>query len=171
MPQVSVPASPKRRKLRLVRPGDVPDDLVVVIRATPASVEEAVDDIALDALKSGRTYVILGDHGEREPLFGISVFAYHSQVGLADLLVRFDEAPAFLESRVGKLRSAGFVVLPTGANLDHFDVQLLPGQPDKGDGEPAGAVRTAAARLVATAGELQPNPVYFGGPDTMVEEP
>ena len=154
----------------MVRPDAVPDDLVVVIRATPASVEEAVNDITRDALESGRTYAVLGDHGEREPLFGVSVFAYRSEVGLVELLVRFDEAPAYLESSVGELRSAGLALLPTGTNLDHFDVQLLPGQADEGNGEPAGAVRAAAARLLAAAGDLRPNPAYAGGLDTVAEE-
>jgi hypothetical protein len=81
---------------------------------------------------------------------------------VAEALARFDEAPSYLEARLGALRSAGFVVLPTGANVDHFDVQLLPGHADEDAGEPVVAVRKAAARLVAAAGELRRNPAYAG---------
>jgi hypothetical protein len=140
----------------------VPDDLVVVVRATPASVEATVEDIAVDALESGRTYAVQDEAGEREPLFGVSVFARRPEVPVAEALARFDEAPSYLEARVGVLRSAGFVVLPTGANADHFDVQLLPGHADEDAGEPVVAVRDAAARLVAAAGELRRNPAYAG---------
>jgi hypothetical protein len=83
-------------------------------------------------------------------------------VPLIELLSRFDEAPSYLEAQVGALQSARFVVLPTDANVDHFDVQLLSGQAEVTD-EPAAVVWEAAARLVAAAGELRPNPAYSGG--------
>jgi hypothetical protein len=80
------------------------------------SVEDAINDIAVDALESGQTYVVQNERGEREPLFGASVFALRAGVPLIELLSRFDEAPSYLEAQVGALRSARFVVLPTGAN-------------------------------------------------------
>jgi hypothetical protein len=109
----------------MLRADAVADDLVVVVRAAPASVEDAINDIAVDALESGQTYVVQNERGEREPLFGVSVFALRAGVPLIELLSRFDEAPSYLEAQVGALQSARFVVLPTGANVDHFDVQLL----------------------------------------------
>jgi hypothetical protein len=146
----------------MLRADAVPDDLVVVVRAAPASVEDAINDIAVDALESGQTYVVQNERGEREPLFGVSVFALRAGVPLIELLSRFDEAPSYLEAQVGALQSARFVVLPTGANVDHFDVQLLSGQAEVTD-EPAAVVWEAAARLVAAAGALRPNPAYSGG--------
>ena len=154
----------------MVRSDAVPDDLVVVVRAAPASVDEAVDDIAHDALQSGRTYAVLDEAGRREALFGVSTFAHRPGVSLLTVLARFDDAPSYLEARVGALRAAGFKVLPTGTNLDHFDVQLLPGQGDDDADEPVLAVRTAATQLVAAAGELRPNPTYHEESDRTLEE-
>ncbi len=54
----------------------------------------------------------------------------------------------------------GFEVLPTGANLDHFDVQLVPGR-SVADGPADPAALVSAARLmIQVAGELLPNPAY-----------
>jgi hypothetical protein len=165
-----VSVSPRRRKLRLVRADAVPADLVLLVRAAPASVDEAVDDIARDALQSGRTYVVLDETGKREPLFGVSTFAHRPGVSVLSLLARFDDAPSYLEAQVGAMRSAGFTVLPTGTNPDHFDIQLLPGRADDNADEPVLAVRAAAARLVAVAGELRPNPIYHEESDRTVED-
>lgn len=58
---------------------------------------------------------------------------------------------------------AGFEVVPTGADADHFDVQLIAGVTER-DAPPSEAeVREAATRLLDAAGELQPNPSYAGG--------
>jgi hypothetical protein len=69
------PHRSKRRKVRQVRAGDTPDDLVVVIPATPASRAQAADDIAEAARVSAEVYVILHENGFRELLFGVSVYA------------------------------------------------------------------------------------------------
>jgi hypothetical protein len=61
-------------------------------------------------------------------------------------------------------------VIPTGGNLDHYDVHLLDGVAEEDEREPAEA-RTAAARLLAAAGPLRPNPAYAGGAATTPEEP
>ena len=42
----------------MLRPGDPPSDLVVVIRAAPATAREVIDDLAEDALASGLAYAI-----------------------------------------------------------------------------------------------------------------
>jgi hypothetical protein len=68
------------------------------------------------------------------------------------------------------VREAGFEVLPTGVNPDHYDVQLVGGQREE-DLEPLAAIRGAAERLVAAAGDLKPNPAYSGGIDRSSPEP
>ena len=59
----------------MVRGDETPDDLVLVIRASPATRPECVADLVADAVRSGRLYVVADRHGRREVLFGISVFA------------------------------------------------------------------------------------------------
>jgi hypothetical protein len=82
--------------------------LVVVVRAAPASVEDAISDIAVDALESGQTYVVQNERGEREPLFGVSVFALRSAPARGPVSLRFS---AQLLGGPGRtLRSASFVV-------------------------------------------------------------
>lgn len=154
----------------MLREEGPPDDLVLVIRACPATREECVADIVADALRSGRLYVVADPAGGREVLFGVSVFARRPGVAPVEILVRFDAAPAYLEAAVGNLRSAGFDVLPTGGNPDHYDVQLVPGQREE-DLEPLAAIRAAADRLVAAAGDLLPNPAYAGASGQPSEEP
>ena len=148
----------RHRKHRMLRSGDVPGDLVVVIRATLATRAEAVADIAKDARVSADTYVV-GQGDEVELLYGVSVFA--RRPGPRDVLERFVEAPTYLEVTVGVVRAAGFSVLPTGANPDHFDVQLVSGRPES-QPAPEHDVAAAAARLVRAAGDLLPNPFYAG---------
>lgn len=154
----------------MLRAGDPPPDLVVVIRAAPATAREVIDDLAEDALASGLAYAIEPEPGHREPLFGVSVFARPPGVEVATVLARFDDAPAYLETTVGVLRAAGFVVWPTGAVGNHFDVQLLPG---RSESKPTSleAVRSAAIRLLGIAGELRLNPAYASGGATPLEEP
>ena len=79
-------------------------------------------------------------------------------------------APEYLEAAVGALRGAGLEVLPTGVNPDHYDVQLVGGQREE-DLEPLAAIRAAAERLLAAAGDLRPNPAYSGGVGRPSEEP
>lgn len=55
------------------------------------------------------------------------------------------------------------ILLPTGSNPDHYDVQLLPGRVEGVDPE-AGRdeLRGAVLRLLLAAGEFHPNPAYAG---------
>jgi hypothetical protein len=159
---------PRRRKVRHVRPGDVPHDLVVVIRASPASRAGAAEDIAEAARLSSEVNVVEHQDGFREVLYGVSVYARRPGVE-PDVLSRFKAAPAYLAAPVGRLRAAGFPVLPTGAHPDHFDVQLVPGRGER-DLVTDDAVTTAARRLVDTAGDLQPNPFYAGAGDESPED-
>lgn len=154
----------------MLREGETPDDLVLVIRASPATRQECIADIAADALRSGRLYAVPGAAGRREVLFGISVFARRVGVAPVEVLARFDAAPAYVEASVGTLRSAGFEVLPTGVNPDHYDVQLVGGQGEE-DLEPLAAIRAAAERVVLAAGDLRPNPAYSGISGRPSEEP
>ena len=144
----------------MVRPDEAPDDLVVVVRATPPSLTETADDIANAARLSAEVYVLERDDGSRELLYGVSVYARRAAAE-PDVLVRFSASPCFLQVTVGLLTAAGFPVVPTGAARDHFDVQLVP---DRLEGDPAedAVVVRAAARLVSRAGDLQPNPFYAG---------
>ncbi len=170
LPRVTDPAlSPRRRKARMVRPGPPPDDLVVVLRATPGSLEAALDDIADAALQSAAIYVV-EDGPIRCLLFGVSVFAVPAGGTPADVLDRFAAAPSYVEATVGALRVAGFPVIPTGANPDHYDVQLLD-RVAENENRAAAAVKMAAMRVLAVAGPLRPNPAYAGGGPTMTEEP
>jgi hypothetical protein len=136
-----------------------PDDLLVVLRATPSDVDEAISEIADDAGESANVYVVTID-GRTELLHGVSVFAQRDGVGVNLVLERFAYAPRYCSARVGDLRGAGFEVLPTGANPDHFDVQLIPSR--SVDGGPADRVSLlgAARRMVQVAGDLLPNPAY-----------
>jgi hypothetical protein len=154
----------------MVRGGDTPDDLVLVIRACPATRQECVADLVADALRSGRLYVVADREGRPEVLFGISVFARRPGVALVEVLARFDSAPAYLEAAVGSLRGGGLDVLPTGVNPDHYDVQLVAGQREE-DLEPLTAIKAAVDRLVAAAGDLRANPAYAGASGQLSEEP
>ena len=84
----------------MVRPEGSPDELLVVVRATPANRDVAVAKIADDAEKSARVYVV----AEREAmvvLHGGSVCAHRDGVALVDLLRRFPVSSA----RVGHRRA------------------------------------------------------------------
>lgn len=116
-------------------------------------------EIAEDAAESANVYVItIG--GRTELLHGVSVFAQRDGIGVNLVLERFAYAPRYCAARVGDLRRAGFEVLPTGANLDHFDVQLVPGRSvEDGPADPTALAR-AALLMIQVAGELLPNPAY-----------
>lgn len=65
---------------------------------------------------------------------------------------------------MGTLRVAGFPVLPTGANPDHYDVQLLPGRLE-GSSPADIELGRAAGLLLDSADDSQPNPAYAVGTD------
>lgn len=156
--------SEKRRKSRLLRDEPPAADALVVLRAAAADRERTIRNAVEDAIDSGATYVVARPGGSREVLYGISVFAKREGVEVGDVLRLFPRSRSFFRVSVGAIRTAGFEVLPTGSNPDHYDVQLLPGRiegvdPDGGREELRGAV----LRLLLAAGELHPNPAYAGG--------
>ncbi len=157
------PPSPKRRKLRLLRAGDLPSDATLLIRATPASVDAAVTDLAAGALDSAEIYEVELPDGRRVSLYAVSVFSRPGGADPNELLRRFPRAPCYLEASVAAVRSAGFAVLPTGATPEHYDILLV------GSGAPVrvspsmAELTSAARRLVEVCGEMRPNPSYAGG--------
>jgi hypothetical protein len=157
------PPSPRRRKVRMLRPGGPPHDMTLLVRATPASIDEATVDIAEDALESAAVYEVQRHGGERVALYGVSVFARLPGVPPVEVLRRFASSPYYLEATAGAVRAAGFDVLPTGASPDHFDVLLIDGRPPDEPLLPLIDVRAAAERLVAVCGEARRNPAYPGG--------
>jgi hypothetical protein len=160
---VTVPASRGRRKTRLVRDEPPPDDTVVMLRAAGADPTRTLRNIALDARESSDTYVIERSDGRREILYGISVYAQRHGVEPGDVLARFTHAPHYVAVPVGAIRGASFDVIATGTNLDHYDIQLIPGRFDAGSPEATDEeVRAAAARFLWAAGSLTPNPAYAG---------
>lgn len=157
------PPSPGRRKLRMLRVGDLAEDSMLLIRAAPATVDETVLDIAETALDSADTYVVERPDGQQVPLYGVSVFGRSQGVAPADLLRRFAGSPFYLEASVREIRASGFTVLATGANPDHFDVLLVS---DRGPTEPLlslAEIEVAARRLLGVCGEMRVNPSYAGG--------
>ena len=168
-PMTTPPPSPYRLKVRMVRSEGPPDDLLVVVRATPGVVAAAIDAVVATAAESAGTYVVPRPGGGLEVLFGVSVYALRPGIDPLEVLGRFPYAPAYVAATVGALAVAGFGVLPTGANPDHFDVQLLPGR-SEGSAVGAAELRSAAERLLAAAGELRPNPAYAEGADVLSEE-
>jgi hypothetical protein len=157
-------ASEKRRKARTLRDETVVDDTAVVLRAAAADRPRTLRNAVEDAVDSGATYVIVRSDGRREMLYGISVFAQREGTEVADVLRLFPHSPSFLGLTIGEIRRAGFEVLPTGSNPDHYDVQLIAGRIE-GIDEDAGReeVRSAVARLLLAAGDLKANPAYAGG--------
>lgn len=157
------PSSPRRRKVRMLRPEGPPDDAALLIRATPASIDEATLDIAEDAWESAAVYDVEPPSGDPVALYGVSVFARPPGASPLEVLRRFASSPYYLEATAGAVRAAGFDVLPTGANPDHFDVLLVDGRGRDDPLLPLAEVRAAAERLVAVCGEPRPNPAYPGG--------
>lgn len=70
---MTLPASPRRRKVRMLRPGGSADDMTLLIRATPASFDAAMLDMAEDALESAAVYEVDRPDGRRVALYGVSV--------------------------------------------------------------------------------------------------
>ncbi len=137
---------------------------MLLVRATPASVDEAVLDIAESALDSADTYEVVRPDGRRVALYGVSVFARSPGVQPGELLRRFAASPFYLEASAGDIRFSGFDILPTGTNPDHFDLLLID---DRTPGQPlltVAEIELAARRLVEICGEMRPNPSYAGGP-------
>ena len=159
---MTAPPSARGRKSRLVRAGEEPPDVLVVIRAAPADREAAVDAMVEDAELSARQYVAEAVLGSREVLYGVSMFARRPGVEVAAVLDRFTGAPAYLEVAVGDLRGAGLGVYATGANPDHFDVQLIGGLREGDPAASAADLRDAAVRVLTVGGSLKPNPAYAG---------
>jgi hypothetical protein len=166
---VTVLPAPRGRKRRFVRPEDVPDDLLLVIRAMPANRSAAVEEMVDRAQLSASVYVV-EQAGKWHLLYGVSVFAHRPGRDATDALRRFPRAPMFVEAPVGAVRAAGFDVVPTGNDADHFDVQLIAGitEPDPPPSE--AEVRAAATRLLDAAGEWRPNPSYAGEAGQRLEE-
>lgn len=158
-----MPPSARGRKSRLLRADEPPNDLLVVIRATPADRELAIDEMVEDAELSSYQFVVEAVPGARELLYGVSVLARPPGVDVSAVIDRFSGAPAYIEATVGALRAAGFAVLPTGANLDHFDIQLVDGIREQDAPSGTEILRHAAARVLAAGGPLRPNPAYSGG--------
>jgi hypothetical protein len=165
-----VPPSPRRRKTRLVRVGEVPDDVLVVIRAMPADRVRGLEEMVDSAILSADMYVIEGADGGRELLYGVSVFAQPEGQELTDVLLRFPAAPMFAATSVGVIRGCGFEAYPTGSNADHFDVQLISGVTEADAPASEDDVRAAVLRLLEAAGDMRPNPSYAVGPPTPLEE-
>ncbi len=135
------------------------------VRQTRSVINCHLEDMVRDARYSGDTYALARTDGEREILYGVSVFAIRGDTTAADVLERFSASPNYLAVAVGKLRSAGFEVVATGANPDHFDVQLVRGVPADAPARTVDDAELAsrAAALLRLAGSLAPNPAYAGG--------
>jgi hypothetical protein len=147
----------------MLRADGPPDDLIIVARAVPRDRNRAAEQIAAAALVSAETYAVDVSSGSPEVLYGVSVFAHRRGADVLGVLSRFPFAPMYVSASVGALRASGFEVLATGAHADHFDVQLLEGQPI---GVPLADVTHLLARaqlLLEIAGESIPNPAYAGG--------
>jgi hypothetical protein len=157
---VSIPASTGRRKTRFVRDEDPPDDLVVVVRASGFDLDGALADMVRDARYSGESYALEGIGGDREVLFGVSVFAVERHTTVAKVLEKFSASPRYLALTVGELRSAGYPVVPKGTVSNHFDIQLVSGAPSDVPARVVedGELVSKAATVVALAGPLRPNP-------------
>lgn len=161
---VSIPASTGRRKTRFVRDEDPPDDLIVVVRAAGFDIDGTLADMVRDARYSGESYALDVGGGDREVLFGVSVFAVERDTTVGKVLEKFSESPRYLAVTVGKLRSAGYPVVATGTVANHFDIQLVSGIPAD---VPAryiedGELASRAVTVVELAGPLRPNPAYTG---------
>jgi hypothetical protein len=140
-----------------------PDDLTVVLRATPADRESAVAQIADDALVSAETYVVLTAAGVQNALYGVSVWARRTGTDMTKLLRRFRFAPVYVEISAAALRRQGFEILATGADPDHYEVQLLPGKLVEEPLATLSELSDAARRLLDAAGRPNINPAYAGG--------
>jgi hypothetical protein len=104
--QVPIPANTGRRKTRLVRDEDPPEDLVMVVRAAGFDIDGALADVVRDARYSGESGALERGGGDREVLFGVSAFAVGRETPVAKVLEKFSASPHDLAVTVGQLRSA-----------------------------------------------------------------
>jgi hypothetical protein len=103
-------------------------------------------------------------------LYGVSVLGCTGDTERIDLLRRFPRAPAYVEARVGRLREAGFEVIPTGTDIHHFDVQLVNNVSENAVQPTTVELEAVAARLLSAAGKLHSNPAYAGASEQSSEE-
>lgn len=98
----------------ILRAEPPPADGVVVVRAG----ERSLDDAVLD-----RT---VGDCWAAHGFFGLSVFADTANPDIGDLARRTPlvRRPVLRTALVGRLREAGFEVMPTFANRYHFSIVM-----------------------------------------------
>src|SRR6266851_2008359 len=102
---MTIPPSTGRRKTRFLRDEAPPDDLVVVVRAAGLDLEGTLADMVRDARYSGDTYRIERTVGQREILFGVSVFAVGQAMTVPEVLEKFSASPHYLAMTVGQLRT------------------------------------------------------------------
>jgi hypothetical protein len=98
--------------------------------------------------------------GRRLALYGVSVFARQAGGDTGELLRRFAASHFYLATTVPQVRAAGFDVLPTGTNPDHFDVLLFDSQSPDQPMLARAEVEAAARRLVEACGEMRPSASY-----------
>jgi len=161
---MTIPPSTGRRKTRFLRDEAPPDDLVVVVRAAGLDLEGTLADMVRDARYSGDTYSIERTVGQREILFGVSVFAVGQAMTVAEVLEKFSASPHYLAMTVGQLRTSGFEVIPTGTTANHYDVQLVSGIAADASSRTIddNELASKAVRVLELAGTLRPNPAYTG---------
>jgi hypothetical protein len=130
----------ERQELRpSLRDEAAPDDGILVVRGGPNSVEK----LLTHAHRTHDAFVLDGN-----PLWGVSVFCALDDIGPASLdalLRRFASYRVVHLPRVGRLRDAGFDLLPT-FKRPHFTVKLQ--SPD------------GAPRLLSALGNAEPNPYH-----------
>ena len=122
----------------IIRPGDTPDDLLLVVRGGRNSLSDPNLERAI------------GDCFELHGFFGVSVFGAPDD-DLVALSLSVDQIRRRQEirvSRCGALREAGFEVAATFSNPSHFSIVL----PD--------AVAATFERLRDCFSEPQQNPGY-----------
>lgn len=98
----------------ILRSDPPPDETVVVVRGGERSLDDAV---------LGRT---VGDCWDAHGFFGLSVFADPASVDLAALARRTPlvRRRVVRTALVGRLREAGFELMPTFANKYHFSIVM-----------------------------------------------
>lgn len=133
---------PSRDDLRRsLRQEELLDDAVVVVRGGPSTIAQL-------ARHAGRTADAFDFDGE--PLTGVSVFCALDDIGAASLdalLGRFSYYRVVYLPTAGRLRSAGFELLPT-FKRPHYTVRLSSGR----DSE--------LEALADALGAAQPNPYH-----------
>lgn len=124
-----------------------PADLVVLVRGG----RDSIDKLRRHVMRTARAWSL-----DSAPLFGISVFAVTDRTLETLLADRFASFRHVHLTGAGRVREAGFELLPTGL-APHFTVRL------------AGAGEPELRRLLAVLGPARDNPQY-GRPGTWREE-